>query len=506
MMGLHGTSLPNYDGTGVEFSPDGTRLLTYDDAGARVWPSDRTGTPVVLEGHEGKVVRARFDPSGERVVTASQDGTARVYRLDPREPVVLRGHGDAVTTAAFSPDGSHVVTGSEDDTARVWPVNSAAEEVVLQTGDTSRRFNFQRQVVFSPDGSRVATLSPDDSARVWRADGMGEPVVLRGHVRPLNSVAFSPTGSLLVTSSSDGTARVWRVDGSQAATVLRGHGNTVRHAAFNPDGSLVVTASWDGTARLWDVDGTGTPVILQHASSTEGQQQREPPFGPRPFGPASLVSGAWFGSNGARVVTGTLDVEPVSTDRFQATGSFRVWRLDGSEETNTFDQQAQGGPIAVSPGTPTVATGGDGGIITVWRTDGGGRPVELRGHTGDVRSAAYSDDGGRIVAGSVDGSARVWSLDGSDEPPIVLAGHDGSVLTVAFSPDGSRVLTGSDDGTARVWRVTWQGLVAHLDSLVTACLTPDKRMQFLAESSVAAQHAYVTCERRHGRAAVTPLN
>src|SRR5207248_2661802 len=127
----------------------------------------------------------------------------------------------------------------------------------------------------------------------------------------------------------------------------------------------------------------------------------------------------------------------------------------------------------------------------------------LQGHTGFVKSVAFSPDGTRIVTGSYDNTAKVWdakmgmtvldlkltspvsgvaiSPDGSwivtgggepnkpgeakvwdaktgaemDEPKGLtsgtLSGRSSVAMSVAFSPDGTRIVTGSWDQTARVW-------------------------------------------------------
>ncbi len=84
---------------------------------------------------------------------------------------------------------------------------------------------------------------------------------------------------------------------------------------------------------------------------------------------------------------------------------------------------------------------------------------ELRGHTDEVKAVAFDPTGGRIVSGSLDRTARVWSLHRDGTPPpapdggaehVVLA-HSNHVLGVAFSPDGERIVTACRDGAARIW-------------------------------------------------------
>ena len=87
-------------------------------------------------------------------------------------------------------------------------------------------------------------------------------------------------------------------------------------------------------------------------------------------------------------------------------------------------------------------------------------------------SAVFSPDGEWVVTASLDETARVWRADGTGEP-VVLRGHGGVVWSVAFSRDGQKVVTGSGDHTARVWRVGFKDLVGYLRDMTTACLAPE---------------------------------
>jgi hypothetical protein len=76
--------------------------------------------------------------------------------------------------------------------------------------------------------------------------------------------------------------------------------------------------------------------------------------------------------------------------------------------------------------------------------------MELKGHTGQVCSVAFSLDGARIATGSYDATAKVWDAR-TGTPLLEVKGHTGQVWSVAFSPDGTRIVTGSEDQTAIVW-------------------------------------------------------
>jgi WD40 repeat protein len=97
-------------------------------------------------------------------------------------------------------------------------------------------------------------------------------------------------------------------------------------------------------------------------------------------------------------------------------------------------------------------------------------------------SVYFSLDGTRFVTAGTDGTARVWRSDGTGEP-IVLKGHEGKVIDAFFSPDGKHVVTAGADGTTRIWRITWPDLLEVLRSATTACLTILQRRMYLGGTS-----------------------
>jgi WD40 repeat protein len=81
---------------------------------------------------------------------------------------------------------------------------------------------------------------------------------------------------------------------------------------------------------------------------------------------------------------------------------------------------------------------------------------------------------------SADRTVRLCDAETGKQISEPLKGHDGEVRDAAFSPDGKRIVTASVDRTARQWRIfaDTQELVSHVKAAIPRCLTTVQRSVF----------------------------
>ncbi|MBN3874773.1 MAG: caspase family protein, partial [Nostoc sp. JL33] len=117
--------------------------------------------------------------------------------------------------------------------------------------------------------------------------------------------------------------------------------------------------------------------------------------------------------------------------------------------------------VAISADGQTIVSRGIDGTVRLWNLQGQTLAEPLRGHQGYVNSVAISADGQTIVSGGYDGTVRLWNLQGQTlaEP---LRGHEDNVNSVAISADGQTIVSGCDDGTVRLWNLQGQTLAEPL--------------------------------------------
>jgi WD40 repeat protein len=357
-----------------------------------------------------------FSNDGQVVGFGCMDGSAWVYEVSGGLIGTLRGHDDEVLSLRFSPDGRSIVTASMDGTARIWSVRDDTLPTILGHRGEVR-------AVFSPDGKRIATSGWGDTARLWDVRGQSF-IPLRGHGDSIFSIQFDREGTQLVTASADCVARTWALDGRPLEVFSHPGVGMVKTAAFSPDGKLIATGCRDSTVWVWRRDGS----VLDR------------------FEVGAWVSHLEFHPDGKRllVARGHAPVVLLTLE----SGSIRELPFDGYHATFT------------PSGEILVGCRENGRVVRL--SAGGDVLGEFPAHEESLTWVEMSPKEDRIVTASNDGTAKIWTVDGTLQ--LILRGDAGVVNCASFSPDGNRVVTGFGDGTARTWLVYEEALLELADA------------------------------------------
>lgn len=290
----------------VDFSPDGTQLLTASaDGTVRSWdiasgssaPSGREGDQSALAAAGKSSIRhALFSPDGARILSARDDCTVQVFRVGATLPEAAFGIPACGRISASFVDASTLWIGSHKGIRswrRVGARWSSAAEVhpspvdgfaLSSDGRWLATYRDKRVKLidrsggtggwsitgdagvsgleFSPDSAQLAIATKAALIQTWELSSRREAGRLAGHRAPVHDIAFSPDGSLLATSSADGSVILWDWSNRKQLTELVGVGENAYSVTFDPQGTRIAVGGSDNVARIYSCPACGAAKQL----------------------------------------------------------------------------------------------------------------------------------------------------------------------------------------------------------------------------------------------------
>lgn len=452
----------------AEFSPDGKYIVTASfDSTAKIW--DANGKLLhLLSGHNGLVFRAHFSADNKYVITASWDGNIRIWdfqgnllkKIQPRSGAI--GEMDISTNA----DMIAVITGNKalkvydfngkellsipehkagnsktldfsNDHQFIAGVNLDEKTVIVYTikgeqvckleGHTAQIWSIQ----FSPDDKYLITTSNDNTARLWDMNGT-ELMRFKGHTAQIHTANFSPDCCFVVTASADQSVRIWNIEPKENP-LLKGHKGYVMDVNYSPNNQYLATAAWDYTARLWQASGKLEQVIKGHTGYS--------------------INSVLFFPDGKRLLTTS------SHDNDQ---TIRIWDVSAyfdSAQHKSFNTGLHRNELHVLRGHRTsqslyanisknerhiLSYSEDDQTVRLWDIDG----KELL-KVNDAIVGEFSPDNQQLLAIHTDTSLKIYYLTGA--LLFQLKGHSRQLKSAAFSPTGKWLGSSAQDSTVIIW-------------------------------------------------------
>ncbi|HEX8142872.1 MAG TPA: hypothetical protein VF553_09770 [Pyrinomonadaceae bacterium] len=511
----------------IAYSPDGRSLAIGISAAVKnsrsithrvlVWDAETHELRAALEGPTSFINSVDFSPDGTRLVTASSDGSVRSWnvRADSYEQLsILSDERSPAQVTAFSHDGKVLAVGYLDGSVRLW--NTAAStptSLNQQLTTTEQQRSAVSSLSFTPDGRIVAAGRGDGTIQLWAkappSDSYQDLTIFKSHTRAVNSLDFSSDGNVLASGSKDESVRFWDT-GPQIYKLLPLPGTSaISTMALSADGKTLAIGSVDSTVRLcgtdtihkcttWSRPGgaiksmalspeAGTVAIADKNNNVElwrvGPSNAEPL---RLDAGTAMVSTMTFSPDGRRLAT-------VSADK-----TVRVWDVASGVQVKQLHPELQLRVLTFSPDGEMLAGGGSRGGIAIWSLNSDAEPIMLRA-SGLVTCMAFSSPDARMFAvgaldriDAINGTVRLWDMaellsstakpgtaadQASRRELVTLESHAGAVNVVAFSPDGKTLATGGEDATVKLWSVTSYKelltLKGHTKSVTSLVFAPD---------------------------------
>ncbi|MEL6247935.1 MAG: WD40 repeat domain-containing protein [Cyanobacteria bacterium J06627_15] len=298
--------------TAVDFSPDGSRIVTGDVYGnVRQWEADGT-TPVWAPFDRLWVDSAIAHPNGETILGVRYsrlDAELQLLEITPDAEVRQQQHipvgADILKTIATP---TNVVTLHNDNRLKFWSwegqllhqttaqeryawfdirLSNSEQEIVVWNHTALQRWTLNGEPVgsvirvdedhrlnafeISPDGQTLVTASKGDgyqgAIELWNESG--QRIARFPAPSFISALAFSADGQSLISGSEYGNLQRWTLDGSPIGETLEAHRGEIQRIITRADG---IGMTYDSrTLRFWQPDSQpiGNPIPMP-ALSSEG--------------------------------------------------------------------------------------------------------------------------------------------------------------------------------------------------------------------------------------------
>ena len=418
-------------GTSVDWSPDGTQLVTGSGYGTDVGIFDALSQQElrVLKGHTDGVGPVAWSPDGTKIASGSADKSIKIWNATTGVTLLtLQGHSESITALAWHPNSGVIASSSSDRTVRFWNIADG------QSLDTIQAPQEVYAIAWSPDGRQLAYGGADNTLQIIPAPLLFPSMPPPGTKLESYITSVSPDGSMLAEIATGSRFRIWDTQHNTVLFEIPGLSVNPFSVAWNRDSTRIATAGGDDIIRIWCVDRSQVPACEPETLLKEIAAESGP-----------LLSVSWnaqgiLASSGQGII-----------------GGIRTWDANNDYQALAF---TPGDPdqIAWNPSGDRLALATKGGLFTVGANLATDPGVDFLldqriGAEIPTSSVAWKPDGTQIALGANDGSIYIFDYATKTEVKI-LRGHKGIVYGLTWNPDQIRLASTSEDGTIRIWDTT----------------------------------------------------
>jgi WD40 repeat protein len=298
----------------------------------------------------------------------------------PGVPVLsYKEHEKPVLKVGWSPDGKYIASGSQDNTLKIWTSDKAETKLSVRTTKVppdaddypwslswSAKHNWL--AVAFIDGN-VQVLDPASGKRVSQLE------------KPLGNtplIAWSPDEKYLAITAFNNAINICAYPSWEVVQTYNEHTDWVETIAWSPDGKYIVSGANDNQVRVWDPLSAQTKIVY-------------------PGHTGGIVSVGWS-PDSKYVISTAQDYKAVA------------WAIESGSVRFTYKGRG-GAPMGMATwshnGKHIALYDGYAEVVLLDATTG---KVERTISSGVVYDISWSPDDTKLVTGSYENVAEVWSV------------------------------------------------------------------------------------------------
>jgi COMPASS component SWD3 len=255
----------------VEFTPDGTTLVSSDSETIKLW-NTKTGQLIRnLAPHKNGVFAAIISPNGQTLVSAGADNIIKLWNIKTGK--LQRTIKTEARVLAISSDGKTLFSGGEDaGKIRIWNFATGKQLRTLTPPrpqnaiSPTQRASAVISLAVSPSGQTLISGGYDDSFQsgaLQETDGKNLKVwnLKTGKLiyntsiggSGVDTLAISPNGKIFVTGGLGYDVVLRDIKTLKPILTHKGHAGGIYGLAFSRDGKSLVSGSGDKSIRVWQL-------------------------------------------------------------------------------------------------------------------------------------------------------------------------------------------------------------------------------------------------------------
>lgn len=312
-----------------------------------------------------------------------------------------------------------------------------------------------RSIKIGKNDSKIYTVGSDGLLLKWnfktygskgaRKDAKNKPEIISSNIAVSRALDMNKDGKL-ARGGDDSHILVSDEEGTVAARLDANQGRRIWDLKYTPNGTGIISVGDDGTG--------GTSINYTNMSGSSS-----PLIGQTPF----------------KITNIELSSEGKYVAGIGYSSEVWIWNIKNQRREyllNNPKSNTHATAIAFNPQGRFMAVGYQDGTLMVWDLNEVNKnptytPEKFLNHSAKIVDVEFSEDGTKLVAGSLDKTATLWIIrdlqfkgynDQQEFPylgpqfrPIVFEGHSDWVTAVAFSHEGTKVITGTNNGHLRIW-------------------------------------------------------